>query len=429
MDPRHLLIFASVFFVFSLVSRRINGTMLTPPMLFTGMGWIAGVSLLPSDRALFDDKTIHTLAELTLVLVLAADASRIRALALYQERAVPIRLLAIALPLIIALGTLAGWLILPGFGLLEAALVAAILAPTDAALGASVLSNPSVPLRIRQSLNAESGLNDGLALPAVLFFACFFNMAQQAGEENWLVFLALQLSLGPIAGICVGYLGGRLIGAASQSGWITEDFQGVAAIALAILAFAGAEAVGGNGFIAAFVCGLTYGNLNVNYSTFLHEFTETESQTLANLTFFLFGLAILPGALAGLSVDVAVYAIASLTVVRMLPVALSMIGTGLRLPTVTFLGWFGPRGLASLLFALLVIEDLDLVFSGRLEDVVSVTVLFSILLHGLTAAPLSARYGAWAKRHTTASCPENLMPGKEPGEGESEKDRDRRIPV
>lgn len=403
MTISELLIFSSVFFVFALISRRISGTLITGPMLFTMAGLVLGSTLLSMGDMTYSTGVIHTLAEITLVLVLAADASRISATSLREFGSIPARLLLIGLPLTILTGTLAGQFVLTGFGLLGAALLASILAPTDAALGASVLSNKSVPQPIRQSLNIESGLNDGIALPAVLFFACFFNMAHQSGEENWIVFLALQLSLGPLVGALSGWIGGHLIGLALRHGWITEGAQGVAAMALAVIAFSIAETVGGNGFIAAFVCGLAYGNLSVRYSAFLHEFTETESQTLAHLTFFLFGLVILPTVLSDVQPETLVYAMLSLTLVRMIPVAIAMIGKGYHLPTIAFLGWFGPRGLASLLFALLILEDLDVDFATEIERVVAVTVLLSIVLHGMTAAVFSRTYGKWVTNSTNTS--------------------------
>ncbi len=401
------LIFASAFFAFSLVSKRVQGTPITPPLLFTVAGLVLGSTILSMGVSSFSESTIHTLAEITLILVLSADASRISLKKLRQFKAVPVRLLIIALPLIIAFGAVVGHLVLPGFGWVEAALVAAILAPTDAALGTAVLADKSVPLRIRQGLNVESGLNDGIALPAVLFFACMLNMNHQTGDENWLIFLSLQLTLGPLAGILIGWLGGNLIGMAASREWITPTFQGVAALALAVVAFAIAEMVGGNGFIAAFVAGIVYGNLHVTYSSFLHKFTETESEFLSLLTFFLFGIAILPEALAHATWPIVGYALLSLTIVRMVPVALSMIGLRLRLPTLGFLGWFGPRGLASLLFALLVLEDLEVAQAASIQSVVTITVLASILLHGLSASTLSAMYGAWSARGTTPTCPEN----------------------
>ncbi|MEP6342438.1 MAG: cation:proton antiporter [Maricaulaceae bacterium] len=387
------LIFGAVFFTFSLVSKRIQGTILTPPILFTIGGLILARILTETAGLTYNEGGLHTLAELTLILVLAADSSQISLSELRKMKAIPVRLLSIALPLIIVTGTIVGYIIFPDVGWYQAALIAAILAPTDAALGASVLAEKSLPLKIRQGLNVESGLNDGIALPAVLFFACFLNMTHQTGEENWLLFLSLQVIIGPIAGVAVGWIGGHLIAWAAKKGWMTSEFQGVAAIALAVLAFAVAETCHGNGFIAAFVAGLTYGNLHVNYSKFLHEFTETESQFLSYLTFFLFGALILPEAIPHITGSIVLYAVLSLTLVRMLPVALSMTGMKLGLATTAFLGWFGPRGLASLLFGLLILEDLHVEQAEFVQTVVATTVLLSIILHGVTAAPFGKKLG------------------------------------
>ncbi|MEP1231442.1 MAG: cation:proton antiporter [Litorimonas sp.] len=387
------LIFGSVFFGFALVSKRIQGTMLTAPILFTIGGFILSTVLANTAGLTYNEGGLHVLAELTLILVLAADASQISFDELRKEKAIPMRLLLIGLPLIILVGTVVGHLIFPDIGWYEAALIAAILAPTDAALGASVLADKTVPLKIRQGLNVESGLNDGIALPAVLFFACFLNIVHQSSEENWLLFLSLQLLIGPIAGIVVGWVGGHLIAWAAKKEWMTSEFQGVAAIALAVIAFAAAEVCHGNGFIAAFVAGLTYGNLHVHYSKFLHEFTETESQFLSYLTFFLFGALILPETLPHINGKVILFAVLSLTLVRMVPVFIAMLGMGLRLPVIAFMGWFGPRGLASLLFALLVLEDLQVEQAEFIQAVVAMTVLLSVVMHGITAAPLSKRLG------------------------------------
>ena len=387
------LIFGAAFFGFALVSKRIQGTILTPPILFTLGGLFLSRILAERAGLTYNEGGLHVLAELTLILVLAADSSQISLSDLRKMKAIPIRLLTVALPLIIIMGTIIGYLIFPGIGWYQAALIAAILAPTDAALGASVLADKTIPLKVRQGLNVESGLNDGIALPAVVFFACFLNITHQSGDVNWIKFLSLQLTMGPIAGIAVGWIGGHLIGYAAKKNWMTSEFQGVAAIALAVLAFAIAEVCHGNGFIAAFVAGLTYGNLHVNYSKFLHEFTETESQFLAYLTFFLFGALILPEALHHISGPIILYACLSLTLVRMLPVAISMLGMKLGLATTAFLGWFGPRGLASLLFGLLILEDLQVDQAEFIQTVVATTVLLSIILHGITAAPFSKRLG------------------------------------
>ena len=182
---------------------------------------------------------------------------------------------------------------------------------------------------------------------------------------------------------------------------MTTEFQGVAAIALAVIAFACAELFHGNGFIAAFIAGLTYGNLRVDYSEFMHEFTETESQFLSYLTFFLFGALILPEAIPHMTVHMFIFAGLSLTLVRMVPVAIAMIGTGFKLPEIGFMGWFGPRGLASLLFALLILEDLNVQQGEFIQTAVATTVLASIILHGITAAPISRVFGKWANKNLT----------------------------
>jgi len=396
------LIFGSAFFIFALVSKRIQGSILTLPMLFTLGGFLLSRVLMEQGGLTYDEGGLHTLAELTLILVLAADASQISLSELKMMKAIPGRLLGIALPLIILTGTIVGILLFPTMPWFMAALVAAILAPTDAALGSAVLADKSVPLRVRQGLNVESGLNDGIALPAVLFFACFLNMTHQTGEENWLIFLALQLIIGPLAGVIVGWIGGKLIAKAADKQWITPEFQGVAAMALAVIAYAVAETFHGNGFIAAFIAGLTYGNLKANYAKFLNEFTETESQFLAQMTFFLFGALILPEALHHVTIQMVVYASLSLTLVRMLPVAIAMIGSKIGLPKIAFMGWFGPRGLASLLFALLILEDLGVKDAEFIQAIVAVTVLMSIVLHGMTAAPFSKALGGKSAAETEA---------------------------
>lgn len=396
------LIFGSAFFIFALVSKRIQGSILTLPMLFTFGGFLLSRVLMEQGGLTYDGGGLHTLAELTLILVLAADASQISLSELKMMKAIPGRLLGIALPLIILTGTIVGILLFPTMPWFMAALVAAILAPTDAALGSAVLADKLVPLQVRQGLNVESGLNDGIALPAVLFFACFLNMTHQTGEENWLIFLALQLIIGPLAGVIVGWIGGKLIAKAADKQWITPEFQGVAAMALAVIAYAVAETFHGNGFIAAFIAGLTYGNLKANYAKFLNEFTETESQFLAQMTFFLFGALILPVALHHVTIQMVVYAGLSLTLVRMLPVAIAMIGSKIGLPKIAFMGWFGPRGLASLLFALLILEDLGVKDAEFIQAIVAVTVLMSIVLHGMTAAPFSKALGRKSAAETEA---------------------------
>ena len=397
MDPSSIAVVALAICVFAAFSRKAERSPLTPPMFFLAVGFFLGGEGLGWIHLEVDGEAIHVLVELTLVLVLFTDAARIDLTCLRREKSLPARLLGIGMPLTVVVGALVALAVLPELGWTEALLLAAILAPTDAALGQAVVSNPLVPVRIRQSLNVESGLNDGIALPVVLVFAALAGAREEAADASyWLRFAALAVTLGPLVGGAVGFVGGRVVDWGTRSGWINDAFQRVAGLGLALLAFGAAELVGGNGFIAAFAAGLTLGNTARGVCTCLYEFGEAEGQLLTLLVFLAFGAVMLPEALPHATSAVVLYALLSLTVIRMVPAALSLLGTGLRPASVAFLGWFGPRGLASILFALLVVEQDSLESGSFLLAVVVLTVLGSTFLHGLTAYPLARRYGEYS---------------------------------
>ena len=389
MEPAFLASFAVTLVAFGLLSRRLERGVVSPPMVFLALGIALGkLGWLESGSGLLDGLT-----ELTLVLVLFTDAARIDLAHLRLEGSLPARLLGIGLPLTVAAGALAAWALLPGLGLWEAVLLGAVLAPTDAALGQAVVSNPLVPVRVRQGLNVESGLNDGIALPVVLIALAFAGATEDGGGlGRWLSFAILQLALGPAAGAAVGYLGGRAVARSIRAGWMNEPFQRLAVLGLSGLAFAAAELVGGNGFIAAFVAGLTLGNTERAVCARVYEFGEAEGQLLTLVVFLIVGGILVPEALPHWDHRVLLYAVASLSAVRMAPVAVSLIRSGLRPETVAFVGWFGPRGLASVLYARIVVGD-GLPAAGFLESIVTLTVLLSTFLHGATAYPLARRYG------------------------------------
>ncbi len=395
MDSMNFVFIASAILGFAMISGRADRLALTPPLAFALFGLVAGAQGLGLIALDLDHSAIHLLAELTLIIVLFTDAARIDFTRLRADFTIPVRMLTIGMPLTILAGTGLALVLFPGFTLWEAALLAAILAPTDAALGQAVVSSPAVPKRIRQALNVESGLNDGIALPVIILFLCLAAMGHHgAGETSFLVFGLLQVTLGPAAGVAVGLIGGRALEWTQRTGFMTEAFQGVSAIALALLAYGLAETIGGNGFIAAFVAGLTMGNTTRKCSRFVLEFAEAEGQLLTLFVFLIFGAILLPELMETASWPALVYALLALTVIRMVPVGLSLIGARLLAPTVLFLGWFGPRGLASILFALLVIDEgMGIGAASQITAVTIMTVALSILLHGVTAAPLSALYG------------------------------------
>ncbi len=342
-DPMLLVaVIALVFLGYGSLSRRLEAGVVTAPMVFTVLGLvIAGTALAPMlDH---DAPIIHQLAEITLVIVLFSDASRIDLRLLRRELNLPVRLLAVGMPLSIVFGTVVGLLLLPELDLWTAALLATMLAATDAALGQAVVSDARVPVRVRQTLNVESGLNDGIALPLVLFLAACaaaaHGMADAPADANgWLGFAGAQLLLGPVVGAVVGVGGGRLHAAAMKAGWVSDSYQRVAALTLAVLAFSAAEVVGGNGFLAAFVAGLAVGSLTRTTLRDLQHFAEAEAQLLIAITFLIFGTALLPEALREADAAAWLYAIASLTIVRGASVWLAMAGSGLRPVTTAFLG-------------------------------------------------------------------------------------------
>jgi NhaP-type Na+/H+ or K+/H+ antiporter len=388
-----LLVLAAVIFVFGLVSRRLEGTVLTAPIVFVVAGVLLGPAVLELVEFGLDEHTVLLLGEIALAIVLFTDAARINFSALRQYQGLPLRLLGIGMPLTIALGTFVAALLLTDLTFWEAAIVGTVLAPTDAALGQSVVSNRRVPVRVRQSLNVEAGLNDGLSVPFLtLFLALAVARDELQPASYWMRFALEQVGLGVLVGVGVGLAGGWLVGRASLREWMTESFQRLSLLVLAIFAWALADQVGGNGFIAAFVGGLAAGPTVERVGERLMHFTEAEGQLLNLSVFFIFGVLVI-GVIQPLSWEVALYVVLSLTVIRMLPVALSLIGTHLGGVSVLFMGWFGPRGLASIVLGLIVVEEAPLL-AGRDEMmlVVALTVLLSVLLHGVTAAPLSAMY-------------------------------------
>lgn len=385
---------------FGAVSGRAQRSIITPPMVFAAYGFVIGPSLLGLQSFSIDTPWIHGLAELTLIVVLFTDAARIDLGVLRREHDIPVRLLIVGLPLTILLGAvLALGVFGAGLEFWEAAALAVLLAPTDAALGQAVVSSSLVPVRIRQALNVESGLNDGIVLPVLLLALSFAGMSEQGGGAGyWGRFVVLQLTLGPLIGLGVGYFGGRLVEWCGRTGWMTHSFQDLSALGLSLMAFGLAELVGGNGFIAAFTAGITVGNCCRSICTCLYEFAEAEGQLLTLLMFLIFGLVMVPLAFAHMTWQLASYAFLSLTVVRMVPVALSLAGLRLRPATTLFIGWFGPRGIASLLFALLLVEEFDLVGEQTILAAAVITVLFSIFAHGITAFPAAK----WYHKHIAA---------------------------
>ncbi len=401
MEHLDIAIVALVVVAFALVSGRISSTPVTGPMIFVVCGFVLGPDVLDLVNLSLDNEIVLFLAEVTLALLLFSDAARIDVKCLASQHSLPIRMLGIGLPLTIVLGAVLAIPLFPDDGIWELFLIAAILAPTDAALGQVVVSSPRIPVRIRQALNVEGGLNDGIAAPLVTIFAALVIAEQDfLTAANVTRFIAEQIGFGLIAGVGIGAVGALLVRRFSKLGWMDGVFRQLAILALAIGAWALAIAIGGNGFVAAFCGGLTFGALSSRggmQPAKLTEFTEDEGQLLALITFLIFGGTLVGRALIDITWQVVVYAVLSLTVIRMLPVALSLTGTHVSAATKAFLGWFGPRGLASIIFALVVVEESGMHEADDLLDAVTLTVLFSVFAHGFSATPLSNWYAGLAE--------------------------------
>lgn len=389
MTVQTFAIAAAFTLAFALISGRLEKSIITAPMAFVAFGLLLSPQIFNLLEINMESELVQIIAELTLVLVLFTDAARIDLKRLKRQHDIPVRLLSIGLPLSIILGTILGVVLLSDeINFWEAAGIATILAPTDAALGQAVVSSPQVPARIRQALNVESGLNDGICLPILLIFLSLAADFENITTVNiWIDFTAKQVIFGPIAGIAIGYIGGWLITESTRKEWITENFQDISALGLSLLAYSLAELIGGNGFIAAFCAGLTLGNTAPAICPCLYEFGEAEGQLLTLITFTIYGSAMVLPVLHEVNWQIVLYAILSLTAVRMLSVAVSTIGMKLKLKTILFLGWFGPRGIASLLYALLVLERSRIMGREAIFATAMITVLISVFAHGLTAFP------------------------------------------
>ena len=338
-------------------------------------------------------ETVRSLAELTLALLLFSDAARINTRVLQSDRGVPLRLLLVGLPITIAIGTAFAIVFFSDLDPWGAAIIAAAVAPTDAALGAQVVEDQNVPMRIRRALNVESGLNDGIATPFVTFFIAGA-VADAASRSSVSLAGSLgDLAIGVLTGIAVGFGGGLLLKSATSRGWASPAYRGICALALAVAAYAVAIELGGNGFIGAFVGGLAFGTAlpESDHEATLQLDAET-GELLSLVVWFLFGVALVP-ALDGTTWQTFAFVILALTVARMVPVALALIGTHFSPVTVAFIGWFGPRGLASVVFALIAFDALDGPDAQTVLSAIALTVLVSVVAHGLTAQPLSRRFG------------------------------------
>lgn len=385
-----LAIFA---FLFVAISGRIDRSLLSGPIIFVAGGFALGPAGLGLLSPNLTTGGFRVLAELTLAVVLFSDAAKSDLGIVRKSQGLPERLLLIGLPLSILLGFFAGRLLFPGFDLVEIALLAVILAPTDAALGKPVVTNARVPARIREALNFESGLNDGLCVPMVILLLDLAIGVEIDGQPltHVLMTVAEEIGIGFIVGAALTLAAAEILKRTARADWIATDWRGAAPITLAIACFMTAQTLGGSGFIACFVGGLFFSARGGPEKHDLLNEAETAGDLLALLTWMVFGAAVISAVAARITGPVVIYSLLSLTLVRMLPVLLGLAGSSLSGPDRFFIGWFGPRGLASIVFGIIIL-DAGLPNIGTLEATIGCTVLMSVIAHGLTANPMVQAY-------------------------------------
>ena len=384
---------------YSAISIPLSRRGVTSAMAFVAVGFVVGVSGLGLLDVALESAVSERITELALVFLLFSDSARIDLQSLRHDLQWPSRLLLVGLPLTMVAGFGAGLLVFPGIGLASAFLLSTMLCATDAALGQRVVEDPAVPPRVRQALDVESGLNDGLAVPFFLVAMDISMATLESGVPSAVVRnAATQIGWGMAAGVGAGILGGFLMRMAEQRHWLQPLWRQVLTLAAALIAYAAAVSFGGSGFIAAFVGGMTFGAVSRQHGLRVTSFTEEAGDLLAAVTWMGFGALAVSHSLPYITWRVVLYAVLSLTVVRMLPVAVALARTKARLRTVAFIGWFGPRGLASVVFGLLALER-GVPESQTLIATVVVTVGLSVFLHGLTSVPLVAAYHRWYAAH------------------------------
>ncbi len=406
MGASGLVAIALLVLAYAAVSRRLSGSVITTAMVFVAGGILASEEILGWLDPSIGTESVRRIAEATLVVVLFSDASGIDIAALRRDYVVPLRLLAIGLPLTIVAGALAGVAVLGDLSVIEAVLLAIVLAPTDAALGQAVVTDPRVPSRVRQGLNVESGLNDGICVPLLLIAIAIAEAEEGAIGHGAAVRLVLEeIGYGCIGGIAAGLAAALVIRICVPRRLVESSWLQVIPVGAAALAYGLAVWMGGSGFIAAFVGGAVFGVLRRETGGEVTFFLEETGSLLGAATFVLFGAVMLVPVLDDLTAEVVLYAVLSLTIIRMVPVVLAMLGSGARPPTVGFLAWFGPRGLASIVFAVILVEDANLQNESVLLNTIFLTIALSVFLHGLTATPLAARYSAWFAAHPSGGAP------------------------
>lgn len=391
-DNMTILLITFVVLGYGYFSKSLQRYNISGPMVFTTIGILLSPVTFSLVELNLDAKVVTITAEIALIIILFSDASSLNLKQIKWN--IPARLLFIGLPLTIAFSTLIAELFFPQESSIYLLLMALLLAPTDAALGKAVVLDKKVPLKVKSSINIESGLNDGIVFPILLGVIAIITASQENIQEtHWFLLVGKQIIFGAIIGSFLGYINALFSLSTIKKDEMEASYKNLIPMAIAILSYYAAEHFGGNGFIAAFFSGLFLGNYNDKLRDNVENFVESESELLILISFMVFGLVFVPATIHFWDIKVFIYSVLSLSILRMLPVAISLFGSKLDLATTLFIGWFGPRGIASILYVLIVVHEvISIKAHETIYAVVTVTILLSIFLHGISARPLVNLY-------------------------------------
>lgn len=389
----YIAIFSICIFLFSITAKKIEEFPLSGPLLFVVVGVVLGPLALNVVDIEMSHESYELLAELALAIVLFVGASKADLSVLKSSAAIPFRLLLVGLPLTILFGVVFGYFVFDEFGWIELAILATVLAPTDAALGEAVVTNKAVPPKIREALNVESGLNDGISVPVFLLLLALYK-ATGNDSVTWefgLGLFAKEIGLGLVIGFLIMIIGAKLLVYAHSKDWIAEEWKPIIVVALTFTTFTIAQLVGGSGFIACFTGGFIYGIINKKYGSELLKHAEGAGNSLTFIIWMIFGSFVITTYYEQFTLQIFIYAVLSLTIVRIVPVLISLIGVRGTLKEKLFIGWFGPRGLASIVFAIMLLE-VKLPHLDKVIPTILCTVFLSVILHGITANPMARSF-------------------------------------
>ncbi len=386
-------ILGAIILLYSLVAGKVEKKPISSSMVFLFVGLLMGPLMLQLFKFQFEIEDYKVLAEFALALVLFTDASRANLKILRNNITIPYHLLLVGLPITIVLGVLMGKLIFPEMSWIELGILSTVLAPTDAALGEPVVNNKIVPSKIREGINVESGLNDGICVPILLLLFAMhtFDVNEHVTLGFTLSLFVKEIGIGLLVGVLVVYLGGSLIKYGLPRHWVESSWKPSVIIIMALTCFSLAQAIGGSGFIAAFIGGIIFNKISKDSKVEMLVGALGVGKILNAMVWIIFGSVVTARIIPLITLPIILYALASLTAIRIIPVILCLSTNKISHYSKFFIAWFGPRGLASIVFGAMVLEE-HIPHGTTIVVTTCCTILLSVFAHGISAEPMTRFY-------------------------------------